>query len=124
MNPANENLRSVRNKKALITKKYHKARLRLEAKYAEDMSILDKEEHDLLEQFDDVPIEQIYKNKPRLYRKKPLVVEADQTDHKMEIITLNGPVTANPGDYIIKDTKGREYPCDREVIEETYEEEE
>jgi len=124
MNSANENLRAIRNKKALITKKYHKARLRLEAKYAEDMSILDKEEHDLLEQFDDVPIEQIYKNKPRLYRKKPLVVEAYQTDHKIEIITLNGPVTANPGDYIIKDTKGREYPCDREVFEETYEEEE
>lgn len=122
MNSANQNLQAIKNKKALITKKYNRARKRLEEHYHKDMAILDKEEKEWLEQFDDVPVEEIYKDKPRKYRKKPLIVEAYQTDHEIEITTLNGPVSAHAGDYIIKDTKGVPYPCDREVFEETYEE--
>jgi len=122
MNSANEKLRTIRKTKATITKKYQRTRLRLEDKYAHDMSVLDKEEEDLLQQFNDIPVKEIYKNTSKVYRKKPLLVEAYQTDHEQEIITLNGPVTAHVGDYILKDAKGREYPCDREVFEETYEE--
>ena len=55
------------------------------------------------------------------FRKRPLVVEAHQTDKVVEIATLNGVVTAVPGDWIITDVKGRQYPCNREVFEETYE---
>lgn len=59
MNSANQNLQAVKNKKALITKKYNEAKEKLEAKYTYDMSILNKEEKEWLEQFDEVPIEDI-----------------------------------------------------------------
>lgn len=62
MNSANQYLKSIRNKKALITKAYEEAKERLEEKYATDMAILDKEEREWLEQFDDVPVDDIYKN--------------------------------------------------------------
>lgn len=122
MNSANETLQAIRNKKALITKKYNEARQKLQNKYNEDMNILQEEEKNWLEQFEEVPVNDIYKNKPRRYRKKPLIVEAYQTDHETEVLTLNGPTIAHAGDYILKDLKGREYPCSREVFEETYEE--
>lgn len=61
MNSANENLRIIRNQKATITKAYEEAKEKLETKYAEDMAILDKEEKELLSQFDDIPINDIYK---------------------------------------------------------------
>lgn len=35
------------------------------------------------------------------YRKKAVVVEAYQTDKKIVIHTLEGDMTASPGDYII-----------------------
>jgi hypothetical protein len=122
MNSANENLRAIRNKKALITKKYNEARLRLETKYTEDLNILNKEEHDLLQQFNDVPIEQIYNTKPKKYRKKPLIVEAYQTDKEMEIETPEGTMKANVGDYIITGIAGELYPCKPHIFKETYEE--
>lgn len=61
MNSANENLRIIRNQKATITKAYEEAKKKLETKYAADMAILDQEEKELLSQFDDVPINDIYK---------------------------------------------------------------
>lgn len=63
MNLANETLRSIRIKKASITQKYNEAKERLETKYTEDMEALNKEEKTLLEQFDDVPINDIYSSK-------------------------------------------------------------
>lgn len=35
--------------------------------------------------------------------------------------TFNGPVTLNPGDWVIHGVKGEFYPCDAEVFEATYE---
>lgn len=64
MNSANENLQSIRNQKAIITKAYEEAKEKLDERYAADMAILDKEERQWLEQFDDVPIEDIYEEKP------------------------------------------------------------
>ena len=122
MNSANENLQSIRNQKATITKAYEDAKLKLETKYASDMAILKEEEKEWLSQFEDVPVEMIYKNEIRKYRRKPLIVEAFQTDHEMEVETINGIVIAKKGDYIVKDIKGISYPCDREIFEETYEE--
>ena len=61
MNSVNENLRIIRNQKATITKAYEEAKMKLETKYAADMAILDQEEKELLSQFDDVPINDIYK---------------------------------------------------------------
>lgn len=40
--------------------------------------------------------------KEQQYRKKPVVVSAYQTNVEMQIPTLEGMMTALPGDYIIR----------------------
>ncbi len=73
------------------------------------------------------------------YRKKPVVIDAEQWDgvsfEKYDgrpdffksdqgtlcIITLEGPLTVSPGDYIIRGVKGEYYPCKPDVFEQTYE---
>lgn len=122
MNSANENLRIIKNQKAILTKKYENAKTRLNEKYRYDMSILEKEEKEWLEQFEDVPIDDIYKTETRKYRKKPIIIEAYQTDKELEIETLEGTMKANKGDWIIKGVKGELYPCKHDVFKETYEE--
>lgn len=48
MNSANETLSAIMRKKSLITKAKNEAIERVEARYKEDMAILDKEEKELL----------------------------------------------------------------------------
>lgn len=78
------------------------------------------------------------------YRKKPVEVEAlkweiDNLDemstfigdsrvwgyhaetNELIISTLEGVITANEGDYIIKGVKGEFYPCKPDIFEMTYE---
>ena len=84
------------------------------------------------------------------YRKKPVVIEAIQftgTNENVEVLkrfinrsiitessylsdyqvnsivieTLEGDMTANVGDYIIKGIKGEYYPCKPDIFNETYE---
>jgi hypothetical protein len=83
------------------------------------------------------------------YRKKPIVIEAvqwtgtqaswevvasflsvpvhgtgvsDGVDNlKVEIYTLEGPIYASVGDWIIKGLKGEFYPCRRDIFEASYE---
>lgn len=62
MNSANQMLMAIKNKKALLTKEKNEAIEYIESKYAEDMAKLDKEEREWLEQFDDIPINDIYKD--------------------------------------------------------------
>lgn len=82
----------------------------------------------------------------RKYKKKPVVIEAihftDKTEkecykflenqnieviidnHKVtqiKIETLEGIMTANLGDYIIKGIKGEFYPCKPDIFEANYE---
>jgi hypothetical protein len=40
----------------------------------------------------------------------------------LELMTLEGRMHANVGDYIIKDIKGELYPCKPDIFEATYEE--
>ncbi|MBN7552976.1 hypothetical protein [Mycobacteroides abscessus] len=40
---------------------------------------------------------------------------------KIEIPTLEGPVTASPGDWIIRGVAGEFYPCKPDVFAKTYE---
>lgn len=77
------------------------------------------------------------------YRKKPVVIDAVQYDGTQEsklkifgmgipelgedfmsddltINTLEGEMTAKPGDYIIKGVKGEFYPCKPDIFEATY----
>ena len=80
------------------------------------------------------------------YRKKPVEIEALQwsgsnwhemlawvkweghgdvwvTDgDKLIIPTLEGDMTASPGDWIIRGVKGEHYPCRNDIFLETYEE--
>ena len=56
------------------------------------------------------------------YRKKPVVVEAYQTDKELIIHTLEGDMKANVGDYIITGVNGEQYPCKPDIFEKTYEE--
>jgi len=84
-----------------------------------------------------------------LYRKKPVVVEAfkwtggpDPEDDPVWVVnairagiiyivphqppvllirTLEGEMTAQVGDYIIKGTKGELYPCKPDIFEDIYE---
>ena len=55
------------------------------------------------------------------FRKKPVVIEAYQTDKEMMIETLEGPLHASVGDWIITGVRGEKYPCKPDVFEKTYE---
>lgn len=55
------------------------------------------------------------------YRKHPIVIEAYQTDREMIIQTLEGPLHASVGDYIITGIRGEQYPRKPDVFEKTYE---
>lgn len=57
----------------------------------------------------------------RKYRKKPVVIEAYQTDHEFDIDTLEGTMRASIGDYIITGVDGEQYPCKPDIFEKTYE---
>lgn len=55
------------------------------------------------------------------YRKKPVIVEAYQTDKELNIETLEGTMHASVGDYIITGVRGEQYPCKPNIFEQTYE---
>ena len=57
----------------------------------------------------------------RKYRKKPVVIEAYQTNTEMIIHTLEGDMLASIGDYIITGVDGEQYPCKPDIFEKTYE---
>lgn len=55
------------------------------------------------------------------FRKKPIIVEAYQTDAEFMVQTLEGPLKASVGDWIITGIRGEQYPCKPDVFEKTYE---
>lgn len=78
------------------------------------------------------------------YRKKPVVIDAekfdgsydsaklivawscgactaDNGDGTLSVVTAEGTMKANPGDWIIKGVKGEFYPCKPDIFEATYE---
>lgn len=55
------------------------------------------------------------------YRKRPVIIDAYQTDKKIVIHTLEGDMTASPGDYIITGVNGEKYPCKPDIFAKTYE---
>jgi len=59
--------------------------------------------------------------KPRKFRKKPIVVEAYQSDQEKIVQTLEGPLRAVPGDWIITGIRGEQYPCKPDGFAKTYE---
>lgn len=55
------------------------------------------------------------------YIKKPVTVQAYKTTETIRIETLEGIMTASPGDYIITGVNGEQYPCKPDIFEKTYE---
>ena len=55
-------------------------------------------------------------------RKKPVVIEAYQTDKELNIETLEGTMHASAGDYIITGVNGEQYPCKPDIFKKTYDE--
>ena len=55
------------------------------------------------------------------FRKKPVIIEAYQTDVQLDIPTLEGTMHADIGDWIITGVKGEQYPCKPDIFEKTYE---
>ncbi len=57
------------------------------------------------------------------FRKRPVVISAEQWSGPGQILitTLEGVMTAQPGDWIITGVKGERYPCKPDVFALTYE---
>lgn len=62
VNSANQMVQAIRNRKALLRKERDESIAYIEECYKKDIKILDQEEKKWLEQFDEIPIEEIYKN--------------------------------------------------------------
>lgn len=61
LNSANEMLQAIKNKKTLLKNKLELSDDYTEEQYNKDIEILNEEEREWLEQFDDVPVNEIYK---------------------------------------------------------------
>ena len=55
------------------------------------------------------------------FRKKPIVIEAYQSDKKFIIKTLEGDMEVSKNDWVIVGVKGEQYPCKPDIFEATYE---
>ena len=55
------------------------------------------------------------------YRKKPIVIQAEQIHGEFTVHTLEGDMKGKPGDYLIIGVEGEKYPCKKEIFEKTYE---
>ena len=51
---------------------------------------------------------------------KPNQLVAYETKEEQYIVTLNGIVKTNPGDWIITGVNGEQYPCDPEIFKQLY----
>lgn len=54
-------------------------------------------------------------------RKLPVVVKAMRCNCTQQIKTLEGMMTANPGDIIIEGVNSERYPCKPDIFDKTYE---
>ena len=65
------------------------------------------------------------RNKERIlmakYRKLPVVVDAVKITRPIKIITKEGVMIGNVGDWLITGTSGEQYPCKDEIFQEIYE---
>ena len=53
--------------------------------------------------------------------KKAIPVQVTQSNKHVDILTLEGTIHANPGDYIITGPEGERWPVKKEIFEKTYE---
>ena len=57
---------------------------------------------------------------PKKFIKKPVIVEAYQVFEEVKIETLEGIMTASPGDWIVTGIQGEKYPVKPDIFEKTY----
>ena len=55
------------------------------------------------------------------FRKKPVVIEAEQLTERIVIKTLEGDMVGEVGDWLITGVEGEQYPCKPRIFEATYE---
>ncbi|WP_246589681.1 PGDYG domain-containing protein [Desertibacillus haloalkaliphilus] len=55
------------------------------------------------------------------YRTKPVVIEAVKLTRSITIETGDGVIEGQPGDYLITDANGEQYPCKPDLFKKTYE---
>lgn len=60
--------------------------------------------------------------KKKKFKRKSIIVEAYQTDKEIIIQTLEGPLKASAGDWIITGIEGEQYPCKPDIFLKIYEE--
>lgn len=58
----------------------------------------------------------------RRYVKRPIPVTAEQATEVTQIHTIEGVMTAQPGDYIVTGVEGEKWPVKKSIFEKTYEE--
>ena len=56
----------------------------------------------------------------KLYRKKPLIVQAKEMKEDFEVDTLEGVMQGKAGDFQIIGIKGERYPCARDIFLQSY----
>jgi hypothetical protein len=54
-------------------------------------------------------------------RRKPIILQAYQTDIVEKINTLEGVMQASPGDWIVQGLQGERWPVKPDIFEQTYE---
>lgn len=64
----------------------------------------------------------VNENSTRVDPLRPKAYLPSGTDADILIVTLEGDMRANPGDWIIRGVQGEFYPCKSEIFETTYEE--
>lgn len=60
------------------------------------------------------------KEELNIYVKKPIPIQAVQQPKEFIVETLEGTMKGKKGDYLITGIKGEQYPCDKDVFEESY----
>lgn len=60
-------------------------------------------------------------NEIESFMKQPMLSVFENDKPTLKITTLEGTMTAEPGDWIIRGIKGEFYPCKPDIFEATYE---
>lgn len=54
------------------------------------------------------------------FKKQPVQVQARKIKRTVQIKTLEGVMTGNPGDWLIIGINGEKYPCKDDIFRQTY----
>lgn len=54
------------------------------------------------------------------YRKRPIIVTAEQLKTAQSIKTFNGTLECLPGDYLVTGIHGEQYPVDQDIFHATF----